>query len=154
MFVFADAELGVPLRRMTDEPNETTQGDDQGQSEMKDIIYTIPITDADIGLRCAQELFSLFMLAVALQTAEVGGVSANRPKKESPRQVEWSNSVFDGIAAEVVKAKLVSSIENAMMLIIPAFALFDLLPTRDTGGEEVKFPEPEPVSLDESVDDE
>ncbi|KAK0708113.1 hypothetical protein B0H67DRAFT_451449, partial [Lasiosphaeris hirsuta] len=91
-------------------------------------------------MQFAQELFSLFMLAIASQIAEVGGITTEQPtaNRESEGGRQYHNSFFTAIATEIVEIGLARTMEEAVLLIVPAFAHYDLLLT-DFSGEEVTF---------------
>ncbi|KAM7203209.1 hypothetical protein V8F20_004151 [Naviculisporaceae sp. PSN 640] len=74
----------------------------------------------------ARELFSLFILALAAEINEVRGVTmetADRP---------WANSFFDDLGNEAVRAGLATDLDDALTLLIPAFARYNLLPREYT----------------------
>ncbi|KAK0634195.1 hypothetical protein B0T14DRAFT_386544, partial [Immersiella caudata] len=83
---------------------------------------------------CAQEILSLFMLAIAAEIKKVGGDTFDRPPTDMatsdrtrvPRTIE--NTVFRDMAREIVKTGIAYDIPEAYMLIIPAFARYNLLP--------------------------
>jgi hypothetical protein len=50
--------------------------------------------------------------------------------QESPKV--WDNSVLTSLAVEAVWANLASDLDEALMLVIPAFAHFNLLPTEES----------------------
>ncbi|KAH9236329.1 hypothetical protein K456DRAFT_1945541, partial [Colletotrichum gloeosporioides 23] len=101
---------------------------DQSPAAVQEICIS---TRKDIpkALLYAQELFSLFILALAENIKQVKGVTEPRGAEVESNRRQWKNSVFDSIAEEAVKAKLAQDIDEAYTLIIPAFAKYNLLPT-------------------------
>ncbi|RSL46578.1 hypothetical protein CEP54_013784 [Fusarium duplospermum] len=77
-------------------------------------------------LQWAQEMFSLFILAIASATEQVLGDTRELEVRDRPR---FENSVFAKIADEAIKGGLVHDRAEAYTLIIPAFAHYGLLPT-------------------------
>lgn len=65
----------------------------------------------------AQELFSIFILAVASQVEEVLGVAGIH----SDDGMVQDDALFQKIAGFLVDAELAANFETAYMLIIPAF---------------------------------
>ncbi|KAF4465565.1 ankyrin repeat [Fusarium albosuccineum] len=82
---------------------------------------------SDTVLICAQELLSLFMLAVASKISKVFGVTTKTPSWRTDRP-RLENSIFHMIADEIVKGDLAKGVDEAYALIIPAFAKYNLLP--------------------------
>ncbi|KAF0329960.1 hypothetical protein GQ607_002727 [Colletotrichum asianum] len=78
----------------------------------------------------AQELFSIFMLALASQIDRVNGETQEIYRKSEGSEGLVENTVFKSIAEIVCGEKLAASIDEAYVLIIPAFAKHKLLPTR------------------------
>jgi hypothetical protein len=71
------------------------------------------------------------MFAIAAQTAHIGGRTTRMSlPQESPKV--WDNSVLTSLAVEAVWANLASDLDEALMLVIPAFAHFNLLPTEES----------------------
>ena len=70
----------------------------------------------------AQELFSIFILAVASQVEEVLGVAGIH----SDNGMIHDDALFQKIAGFLVDAELAANVETAYMLIIPAFLHFGL----------------------------
>ncbi|EQB54424.1 hypothetical protein CGLO_05753 [Colletotrichum gloeosporioides Cg-14] len=77
----------------------------------------------------AQELFSIFMLALASQIDRVNGKTLEVYRKGEGSERLFENSVFRSIAEIVIGEKLAASMDEAYVLIIPAFAKHKLLPT-------------------------
>jgi hypothetical protein len=83
------------------------------------------VADHETGpsLIWAQELFSIFMLAVASQVEEVLEVT----EAKSQNGTVFENACFNKIAGFLVEAELVGDVEAALLLIIPAFLHCGLL---------------------------
>jgi hypothetical protein len=99
----------------------------------------------NIELQCAQELFSHFMLAAASRVSEVGGATRVAPGLELPDA--HVNTVFTVIANEAVDAGIARDLDEAYILILPAFAYYGLLP-EDSGGKTIKFENGERKEVD------
>lgn len=74
----------------------------------------------------ARELFSLFILALAAEVKEVRGITTRTPERR------WANTFFDALGNEAVKAGLAVDLDDALTLVIPAFARYNLLPREYT----------------------
>ncbi|KAJ3459808.1 hypothetical protein MRS44_015881 [Fusarium solani] len=85
--------------------------------------------DSGLLLQWTQELFSIFMLAVASKVERILGETKEVEGKRGEGKRCFKNSVFDTIADVVVKEGLVHDRDEAYTLIVPAFAKYDLLPT-------------------------
>ncbi|KAH7309117.1 hypothetical protein B0I35DRAFT_441476 [Stachybotrys elegans] len=87
-------------------------------------------------VRFAQELFSLFMLGVASNIDGVKGdmTSLCDTTDGLPGIKRMSNSIFTSISRALINEKLVEDVGEAEVLIIPAFAKYNLLPTKETEG--------------------
>ena len=85
--------------------------------------------------QCAQELFSLFIFAIAAEISHVGGETMLLSSSSGGRRL-WDNPLLTALAGEAVWANLAPNLEEALTLVIPAFAHHNLLPE----------PEPEPDS--------
>ncbi|KAK4226432.1 hypothetical protein QBC38DRAFT_231089 [Podospora fimiseda] len=70
----------------------------------------------------ARELYSLFILALAAEIKEVRGKTTKTDTRK------WANTFFDALAEEAVKARLAVDLDDALTLVIPAFARYNLLP--------------------------
>ncbi|RYO88649.1 hypothetical protein DL763_005923 [Monosporascus cannonballus] len=100
-------------------------------------LYVRPSRESPLLRHCCQELFSLFMLAVASRIREVGGITERKSHAATPsgsstgaaRGLE--NSVFRTLAADLVSSGLADDMTDAYRLIIPAFAKYNLLPKED-----------------------
>ena len=84
-------------------------------------------TDADIVTHCAQELFSLFILAIVAEVSSVGGTTSSLPQTGTQRL--WNNTLLTSLAEQAVQAKLATNLDEALALVVPAFAHYNLLPT-------------------------
>ncbi|KAF3798727.1 hypothetical protein GCG54_00008181 [Colletotrichum gloeosporioides] len=84
------------------------------------------------GFQYAQELFSLFILAVASKTHSVKGKTVRKVPEDGTGRVFLENSIFKSIAEIVLEEELAKSKDEAYTLIIPAFFKHNLLPTQLT----------------------
>ncbi|KAK4149324.1 hypothetical protein C8A00DRAFT_18969, partial [Chaetomidium leptoderma] len=76
---------------------------------------------------CIQELFSLFILAVTAEVASVGGkTSILLPHGETGRR--WNHTLLTSLAWQAVRANVAANLEDALALVIPAFAHYNLSP--------------------------
>lgn len=112
-------------------PVESDRGDHSLNMEL-----FIPLrSDSGLPLRCAQELFSLFILAITSNIEKVLGTTtyewdaANMDREMSRKARRWDNSIFSMIANEVVNGGLAHDAAEAYTLIVPAFAKYRILPT-------------------------
>jgi hypothetical protein len=80
-----------------------------------------------MAMHCAQELFSLFILAIAGEVASVGGTTSRLPPQRG-RYGEWDNTLITSLAEQAVRTKLAANIDEALALVAPAFAHHNLLP--------------------------
>nr|XP_036582241.1 ankyrin repeat protein [Colletotrichum truncatum]KAF6790901.1 ankyrin repeat protein [Colletotrichum truncatum] len=80
-------------------------------------------------LQYAQELFSLFILALASAIEKINGDGMESRRNIGGINPVREHPVFRLIADEAVKAGLAQDTQEAYTLIIPAFANYDLLPT-------------------------
>ena len=90
-----------------------------------------------IEQECAREIFSLFMLSICVRVERVEGRTQRNPGITPKAPSTISNTVFDALAEATVDAKLMVIPDDALALIIPAFARFGLLPSvenEDSGG--------------------
>ncbi|KAI8712066.1 hypothetical protein NCS52_01471900 [Fusarium sp. LHS14.1] len=85
--------------------------------------------DSGLLLQWTQELFSIFMLAVASKVERVLGETEEVEDKGGEGKRCFKNSAFDTIADVVVKEGLAHDRDEAYTLIVPAFAKYGLLPT-------------------------
>ncbi|KAI8649387.1 hypothetical protein NCS56_01486800 [Fusarium sp. Ph1] len=85
--------------------------------------------DSGLLLQWTQELFSIFMLAVASKVERVPGKTEEVEGKRGPGKRSLKNSFFDTIADVAVKEGLAHDRDEAYTLIVPAFAYHGLLPT-------------------------
>ncbi|KAG7284220.1 hypothetical protein NEMBOFW57_010584 [Staphylotrichum longicolle] len=78
---------------------------------------------------CVHELFSLFILAIAAQISDIGGITTELPPHMTSggRRV-WDNTNLTALAEQAVQANLVTSLDEALALVVPAFAHHNLLP--------------------------
>ncbi|KAK4652791.1 hypothetical protein QC762_500020 [Podospora pseudocomata] len=128
----------------------TLTNDDSGEER----IIIVPWPKASTGLESyAQELFSLFLLAIAEHIEKVNGVTENLDIDTSPASKEqdgymyeyqntWQdvetpprsleNSVFEGLVDIAVETGICTTRKAARILIIPAFAWHGLLPEVDS----------------------
>lgn len=93
-------------------------------------LVTFDSEDTTFTEQMGRELFSLFVLALAAEMRQVPG----RTTKTEERK--WANIFFDSLAEEAVKAKLAKDLDDALTLVIPAFARYDLLPKHYTEEED------------------
>jgi hypothetical protein len=84
--------------------------------------------DSRLLLQWTQELFSIFILAIASKVERVLGETKEVEGKREPWKRRFKNSVFDTIADVVVKEGLAHDRDEAYTLIVPAFAHHGLLP--------------------------
>ena len=80
-----------------------------------------------MAMHCAQELFFLFILAIAAEVSSVGGTTSPLPPQRG-RYSEWDNTLLTSLAEQAVRTKLVANIDEALTLVVPAFAHYNLLP--------------------------
>ncbi|KAH7007323.1 hypothetical protein EDB80DRAFT_842607 [Ilyonectria destructans] len=113
------------------EDRESDEGSDSSETEL-----FIPLpSDSGLPLQCAQELFSLFILAIASNIEKVLGTTtyeregADLDREMSRKVRRWDNSVFSMIANEVVNGGLARDVAEAYTLIVPAFARYGILPS-------------------------
>lgn len=85
-------------------------------------------------LRQAQELFSLFILALTSQIKELIDITPVKLGSSDNTEL-WEHPVFKLVAEGVVRAKLAQDVEEAYTLIIPAFAEYNLLPAEPSQPE-------------------
>jgi hypothetical protein len=78
---------------------------------------------------CVHELFSLFILAVAAEISDIGGITTKLPPHltSGGRRV-WDNTHLTALAEQAVRANLVTNLDEALALVVPAFAHHNLLP--------------------------
>ncbi|KAK4033249.1 hypothetical protein C8A01DRAFT_19774 [Parachaetomium inaequale] len=81
-------------------------------------------------MHCAQELFSLFILAIAAEVSSVGGTTSPLPPQGGKYRV-WDNTLLTSLAEQAVRTKLAANIDEALTLVVPAFAHYNLLPKTD-----------------------
>jgi len=93
---------------------------------------------SDLVTQCGHEILSVFILTVATKIKSIGGetnrhsisgegYTAGDPSK---RQRSLTNSFLQEIAQEIVDANMAHDMTEAYTLVIPAFARYNLLPTR------------------------
>ena len=110
--------------------NLTNCGRGSSQSRDSESLFYIS-TYSNIVSKYAKELFSLFILAVARQISNVGGQASELSSSDCLLQgtrAEWRNTLFTELAESVVQSGLVEGIEEALSLVIPAFAAYNLVP--------------------------
>ncbi|RYP67006.1 hypothetical protein DL770_008705 [Monosporascus sp. CRB-9-2] len=124
----------------------STEGKNDGSQERTEELFIPTRADTSLVIHCAQELFSLFMLAIASETKSVRGKTTELP--EGVRGTEpgsrftyrhWENSVFSMIADEVVSGGLARDVTEAYTLIVPAFAKYDVLPTKSVARDAISI---------------
>ncbi|RYP70138.1 hypothetical protein DL771_005650 [Monosporascus sp. 5C6A] len=124
----------------------STEGKNDGSQDGTEELFIPTRADISLAMQCAQELFSLFMLAIASETESVRGKTIELPM--SARGTEpgsgftyrhWENSVFRMIADEVVSGGLARDVTEAYTLIIPAFAKYDVLPTKSVARDAISI---------------
>ena len=97
-------------------------------------------------MQCAQEIISLFLLAVAAEVESVAGETTRQQQSEQPIEGRTkrnlgrtrlprtvTNSVLLELAQEIVDTTLAHDITEAYTLVIPAFAHYNLLPIKAEG---------------------
>lgn len=110
-----------------------------------DVLVVQTGDDSKVVLKFAQELFSLFVLAIATNVHQVlGRTTFDGRKRDMSREMSrptrsWENSVFSEIANEVVSGGLAHDITEAYSLIIPAFSRCGNLP-EETGFDDLPTP--------------
>lgn len=90
-------------------------------------IYVTATSETTIVDQCAQELFSLFIFAIAAEISHVGGETVLLASSNGGRRL-WDNTLLTALADEAVWANLAPNLEEALTLVIPAFAHHNLLP--------------------------
>ncbi|KAJ3549141.1 hypothetical protein NM208_g653 [Fusarium decemcellulare] len=116
--------LGMFLSSLSD--SETSQSPPDEASARELLIESRH--KSDTVLICAQELLSLFMLAIASKIDKILGTTTRAQGGRSDRP-RLTNTIFRMIADEVVRGRLAEDIDEAYTLVIPAFAKYNLLPT-------------------------
>ncbi|KAK3294088.1 uncharacterized protein B0H64DRAFT_180077 [Chaetomium fimeti] len=89
--------------------------------------YVTAAVNTTLVTQCAQELFSLFIFAIAANITKVGGKTTKAPLQSGSVRV-WDNTLLTAIAQQAVEAKLAPTLEKALALVIPAFARHNLVP--------------------------
>jgi hypothetical protein len=77
------------------------------------------------------------MLSIAAEISEIGGVTT-AVSSQIGRSRSWDNTVLTSLAEQAVRAHLARDLDEALTLVVPAFARYNLLPTPETGpGEQL-----------------
>jgi hypothetical protein len=79
-----------------------------------------------LATQCAEELFSLFIDAIAAQIKKIEGGANKVPYSRDSRRL-WDNPLLSAIAA-VAKDHLTLTQEAALTLVVPSFARYNILP--------------------------
>jgi hypothetical protein len=108
-------------------------GSQKNAQDLKPLPVCLTVrSETDIATQCAQELFSLFVLAIAAEVASVGGRTEQRKVPTNPDSAvterTLSNTVLDLIAWQALRAKLAGNRNETLALVVPAFAHYGLLP--------------------------
>lgn len=95
--------------------------------------YVYTHSDTDLVTQCAQEILSIFMLAIAARVEVIRGGTHRYEEggeQEDPirRPRVLTNEVFDALARNILGTSLAHDINEAYALIIPAFAHHGLCP--------------------------
>ncbi|KAF4816632.1 hypothetical protein CGCSCA5_v006383 [Colletotrichum siamense] len=115
--------------RINDQSDNSNHPRDDPDTEFEELL--VKPFRANRAFQYAQELFSLFILALGLETESI---DEKKQKKsiDGDHKVSREHPVFKRIADILVEKKLVRSTQEAYILIIPAFAKHKLLP-KDPG---------------------
>jgi hypothetical protein len=118
------------------------------------------LLETDLVTQCCQELFSLFILAIAAEISSIKGVTTrleihgrNRTWMENNTVVDrllqegrpppithwdrlWDNTLLTALAEQAIHAGLATELHEALSLVVPAFAHYGLLPPQTSSEEE------------------
>jgi hypothetical protein len=119
----------VPKAKLTPEQQQELT---YKQKNLSDIAVTI---ETDLAHHCALELFSAFMFEITAYFKYVGGRTTT--SETSGYGDYWSNELITALAEVVAEAGLVEDKDDALPILIPAFATRGLLPTELTKGDTV-----------------
>jgi hypothetical protein len=95
---------------------ETDHSDGESPVPVDSDLFIVDHHDTTIVEQMGRELFSLFILALAFEIKKIPGQAT---KTETRR---WANTFFDALADEAVKAGIAKDRDDALTLVVPAFA--------------------------------
>ena len=84
------------------------------------------LSNASIERSCTLELFTLFMLSL---TSQISRIKGHTTKVTGPNGESWTNDTISELARAVAQAGLAEDEDEALTLVVPAFAARGLLPT-------------------------
>jgi hypothetical protein len=96
-------------------------------------LYVVGTAETSVAVQCAQELFSLFVFAIAAEITKIGGKTTRLPHRRGQLR-RWNNTLLTALAEQAVQTRLAPDLETALTLVVPAFAHYDLLPTVSEDG--------------------
>jgi hypothetical protein len=100
-----------------------------------DQVYVCITAKTTIEMQCAQEVFSRAVFGLVPNMAHVGGRTTRLRELAGGRR-RWNNTFLTGMADVVMRAGLVSSIEEGLALVVPAFAYHGKLPNAESAERE------------------